>query len=87
MEKFGFRYSTLIHESDETVHTELLRTAPYGDTMVMIDSNTNCFSRRKSEHARTAFQNKLKSKCPRERVQTKDRIMYVYSMSIPEYNR
>lgn len=87
VEKFGFRYSTLIHESDEVIHTELLRAAPYGDTLVVIDHLTNCFSRRKSEHARTAFQNKLKSKCPRERVQTKDRIMYVYAMSIPEYNR
>ncbi|XP_018015708.1 uncharacterized protein LOC108672531 isoform X2 [Hyalella azteca] len=87
VEKFGFRYSTLIHESDENIHSELLRAAPYGDTLVVIDHLTNCFSRRKSEHARTAFQNKLKSKCPRERVQTKDRIMYVYAMSIPEYNR
>jgi len=87
VEKFGFRYSTLIHESDETIHHELVRAAPYGDNMVMIDDATSCYTRRKSEHARTSFQNKLKSKCPRERVQTKDRIMYVYAMSIPEYNR
>ncbi|RXG73291.1 hypothetical protein Avbf_00743 [Armadillidium vulgare] len=87
IEKFGFRYTTLIHESDERIHAELLKNAPYGDIPVMIDTITNCFSRRKSEHARTSFQNKLKSKCPRERVQTKDRIMYVYAMSIPEYNK
>ena len=87
VDKLGFRYTTLIHESDEKIHSELLRSAPYGDMPVLIDSMTSCFSRRKSEHARTSFQAKLKSKCPRERVQTKDRIMYVYAMSIPEYNR
>ncbi|MCL4132504.1 UNVERIFIED_CONTAM: hypothetical protein GTU68_024725 [Idotea baltica] len=87
LEKFGFRYTTLIHESDERIHAELLKAAPYGDLPVIIDNITNCFSRRKSEHARTSFQNKLKAKCPRERVQTKDRIMYVYAMSIPEYNK
>lgn len=85
--KFGFRYTTLIHESDERIHAELVKAAPYGDIPVIIDNITNCFSRRKSEHARTSFQNKLKAKCPRERVQTKDRIMYVYAMSIPEYNK
>lgn len=87
IEKYGFRYTTLIHESDEKIHEELSKAAVYGDVPILIDSTSSCFSRRKSEHARTSFQTKLKAKCPRERVQTKDRIMYVYAMSIPEYNK
>ncbi|KAG7155885.1 hypothetical protein Hamer_G012017 [Homarus americanus] len=87
IEKYGFRYTTLIHESDEKIHEELSRANVYEDIPILIDSTTSCFSRRKSEHARTSFQTKLKGKCPRERVQTKDRIMYVYAMSIPEYNK
>lgn len=87
VEKYGFRYTTLIHESDDKIHEELSRANVYEDIPILIDSNTSCFSRRKSEHARTSFQTKLKAKCPRERVQTKDRIMYVYAMSIPEYNK
>lgn len=87
IEKYGFRYTTLIHESDDKIHEELSRASVYEDIPILIDSTTSCFSRRKSEHARTSFQAKLKAKCPRERVQTKDRIMYVYAMSIPEYNK
>ncbi|XP_064081107.1 uncharacterized protein LOC135197855 [Macrobrachium nipponense] len=87
IEKYGFRYTTLIHESDEKIHEELSKAAIYDDIPILIDANSSCFSRRKSEHARTSFQTKLKAKCPRERVQTKDRILYVYAMSIPEYNK
>lgn len=87
VEKYGFRYTTMIHESDERIHDELANAQVYGDVPILIDQSTSCFSRRKSEHARTSFQTKLKAKCPRERVQTKDRIMYVYAMSVPEYNK